>query len=275
MNNHIVTEGTFIPVPLDQFPAIPDQPMLNPPILHDVDLEHNYPFLDKSPKAQLGNFLIYMGIFCLVFPLNILRYGLKIKGKKNIRKNKKMFKNGAITISNHVYRWDYLAVLQAVKFRRMWFPARGLQVKGADAKLVRGAGGIPIPETISALKSFNQAFDELHSKKKWIHVFPESCRWDFYQPIRPFKKGAFTFSYKYDLPIIPMVISYRKPTGLRKLINPKQPLITLTVGEPVAPAKYKDLGRKECCRLLCEECHAQMVKMAGIEQNMWQPVSDL
>ena len=48
-----------------------------------------------------------------------------------------------------------------------------------------------------------------------------------------------------------------------------------TFPKPVAPAKYKDLGRKECCRLLCEDCHAQMVKMAGIEQNMWQPVSDL
>ena len=59
MNNHIVTEGTFIPVPLDQFPAIPDQPMLNPPILHDVDLEHNYPFLDKSPKARLEFFNLY------------------------------------------------------------------------------------------------------------------------------------------------------------------------------------------------------------------------
>lgn len=274
MNNHIVTEGTYIPVPLDQFPTVPDEPMLNPPVVHPVDLEHNYPFLDKSFKSKLRNFGIYAGIFTLVFPLQKIRYGLKIKGRKNIRKNRKMFKNGAITISNHVYRWDYLAVLQAAKFRRMWFPARALQVMASDANFVRGAGGIPIPETMSGLKGFNQAFDELHSKKKWIHIFPESCRWDYYQPIRPFKKGAFTFSYKYDLPIIPMVISYRKPTGIYKLLKIKHPLITITVGEPVDPAKYKDKGRKECCQLLCEECHQQMVQMAGIEQNMWPSIGD-
>lgn len=274
MDNHIVTNTTYIPIPLEQFPSIPDQPLLNPKIVYDVDIEHNYPFLDKSLKARILNFAIYAGIFILVFPLNFLLYGLKIKGKKNLRKNKKLFKNGAITISNHVYRWDYLAVLQAVKYRRMWFPARAAQVKSSDAKLIRGAGGIPIPQTISALKSFNQAFDELHSKKKWLHIFPESCRWDFYQPIRPFKKGAFSFSYKYDLPIIPMVISYRKPTGLWKLFKIKHPLLTLTIGEPVLPSKYKDLGRKECTKLLCEECHSQMVKMAGIEKNMWQPIGE-
>ena len=70
-----------------------------------------------------------------------------------------------MTVSNHVYRWDFLACLQAVKFRRMWFPARAINLSGSDGKLIKGAGGIPIPESISGMRGFNNAFDTLNSGK--------------------------------------------------------------------------------------------------------------
>ncbi len=133
MNEHIVKDGTYIPVNLNTYPAIPDTPLLNPEIVHNFDFEHDYPFLDKSFKGRLLNFGIYAGIFFLVFPINLFKYGLKIKGRKNLRKNRKLFKNGAMTVANHVYRWDYLAILQAVKYRRMWFPTRALQIQSKDA----------------------------------------------------------------------------------------------------------------------------------------------
>lgn len=273
MSEHIVKKDTFIPVDLSAFPDIPDQPMLNPEIIHEVDIEHNYPFLDKTFKSRFINFCIYTAIYVLVFPVHVVRYGLKIKGRKNLRKNRKYLKKGAITVSNHVYRWDYLAVLQAVKYRRMYFPARAAQVMGSDASLIRGAGGIPVPSSIAGLRGFYGAFDELARKKIWFHVFPESCRWDYYEPVRPFKNGAFKMAIRYERPVIPMVFSYRKPTGIYKLLKVKHPLITLTIGEPIIPAFAKGKTKNEIAAEIRKNAHDQMVTMAGIEKNMW-PDSD-
>lgn len=266
--------NVFVPQTDINYPEIPDQPILTPKKIREVILDENYPYLDKSFGARLRHVAIYAGIFTLVFPIQKIRYGLKIVGRKNITKNKKLFKNGAMTVCNHVYRWDFLAVLQAVKYRRIWFPARPDNLYGSDAGLIRGAGGIPIPSTISASRKFNEAFDKLHAKKKWIHVFPEACRWDFYQPIRPFKKGAFSMAVRYDVPVIPLVISYRDPqkSWFHKLIGTKHPLITISVGEPILIDK--ELSRKEATNKLRLEAHAKMCEMAGIKQNYWQPEGD-
>ena len=271
MKEHIVKDGVFIPETGIKYPEKPDEFIFQPVFTKErKTIDANYPFEDNSFGAKLRQFIIYAGAFIPVFALHPLIYGLRIKGKNNIRKNKKLLKNGAITICNHVYRWDFLAVLQAVKYRRLWFPARADLLFTKDAFQVLGAGGIPLPETLSAAKKFNEALDHLHEKKKWIHIFPESCRWAFYEPIRPFKLGAFSLAYRYNIPIIPMVISYRPRTGLYKIFKSKrnEPLITLTIGEPILPDLT--LPRKHSSIQMLKKAHACMVKMAGIEQNCWE-----
>lgn len=271
MNRVVKTDGVYVPDTGIQYPENPHEFLLKPKHLRDVVVDEKYPFLDKSVKARLYNKVIYSIIFFVVFWLNPLRYGLKIVGKENIRKNKNLFKNGAITIGNHVYRWDFLSILQAVKFRRLWFPARAENLAGSDANIIRGAGGIPIPSGSSAMRKFNEAFDELHKKKKWIHFFPEGSRWDYYVPIRPFHKGAFAMAHKYNIPIIPFAFSFREPSGIYKYLKVKHPLITLHVGAPIIPSAK--LPRKECIQKMLDEAHAQIVQMAGIQENPW-PASD-
>lgn len=270
--NEITSENTYIPDTGIQYPQDPHEFLLHPKHLRDVVVDENYPFLDKSLKARLYSRVIYTIIFFVVFWLNPLRYGLKIVGKENLRKNRKLFRNGAITVGNHVYRWDFLSILQAVKFRRLWFPARTENLAGSDANIIRGAGGIPIPRGTAAMRKFNEAFDELHSQKKWLHFFPEGSRWDFYAPIRPFHKGAFAMAQKYNIPIIPFAFSYRKPSGIYKWMKVKHPLITLHVGTPILPST--ELSRKESIQQMLGETHAQIVRMAGIKQNPWPATND-
>ncbi len=272
MTNHENFPNVYVPVTGIDYPERPDQPILQPKRLRQVVLDENYPYLDKSFLARLRHLGVYIGIFTLVFPAQKIRYGLRIVGRENIRKNKTLFRNGALTVCNHVYRWDFLACLQAVRWRRMWFPARADNLEGSDACLIRGAGGIPIPEGLAAGRKFNQAFDELHAGRKWIHVFPESCRWDFYQPIRPFKKGAFAMAVRYQIPVIPLAISYREPSRWRKRLGTGQPLITIHVGEPLVPPA--DCSRREAAVWLRAEAHAQMCSMAGIKQNCWPAEGD-
>lgn len=271
VEDKIKAEAPYIPETGIRYPDNPHDFLLHPKHLREVTVDEKFPFLDKSLKARLYSKLIYTIIFFVVFWLNPLRYGLKIVGKENISKNRKLFKNGAITIGNHVYRWDFLSILQAVKFRRLWFPARAENLAGSDANIIRGAGGIPIPSGSTAMRKFNEAFDELHEKKKWLHFFPEGSRWDFYAPIRPFHKGAFAMAQKYNIPIIPFAFSYREPTGFYKWFKVKHPLITLHVGTPIVP--NSELSRKESILQMLKDAHAQIVQMAGIRENPW-PASD-
>ena len=267
--NHKVKDGVYIPDTGIKYPDIPTTYIVPAEQIRKVTVDETYPFLDNSPSGKLRSFLVYTLCFLFAFPLNKIRYGVKIVGRENIRKNRKLFANGAVTCSNHVYRWDFVSILYALKFRKLWVPVRREHMEGKDAFIIRGIGGIPVSETLAGGRKFNKAFDELNRQKKWIHVFPESCRWDFYQPIRPFKNGAFTFAVRWNVPVIPMAFSYRKPGFFRKLLGTKHPLITLTIGEPILP-DLKNNSRKEALNKLRDETHKSICKLAGIEENKWE-----
>jgi 1-acyl-sn-glycerol-3-phosphate acyltransferase len=224
--------------------------------------------------------LMHLGIYTIVFTLSPIRFGLKIEGREILRKHKKLLKNGAMTVSNHIHRWDFLFVLQALRYRLMYFPAWKENLSGNDEGLIRLAGGIPVPEELRLIKYFNSAFDEIHAKKKWIHVFPESSRFDFFYPIRPFKKGVFTMAYRYNLPVIPIAFSYRRPRFPYTIVNAlrsargkqKLPMITIRIGEPILPDF--SLNRKEAVPILRKECHEAIVRLAGIKDNPFPAEGD-
>ena len=269
---HIVNEGVFIPDMGIEYPAEPTQRILPLVKVCDIEVDENYPFIMKSFKEKFFHHLIYAGIFTFVFPLHVLRYGLKVEGRKNLRKNRKLLKNGALVVCNHVYRWDFLAVVQALRCHKLWYPTFADNVCGKDRIFIRSTGGIPIPDKggFAAIRKFNEAFDKLHRRKKWLLLFPESCRWDWYEPIRPFKTGAFEMAYRYDIPVVPIVLHYRPVSGWRKLIGMKHPLVTVSVGEPIVPDKSG--SRKAETHRMCVAAHEQMCSMAGIKQNGWNAV---
>jgi 1-acyl-sn-glycerol-3-phosphate acyltransferase len=267
--------GTDVPYVPDLglvYPAVPDAHMSRKEQEVDLVLDEHYPFLDKSIAFRIRSALLYLGIFALVFLVSPIRFGLRIEGREKLKKFRALFRRGALTVSNHVLRWDLLCVLQAVRFRRLYFPAWKENVSGPDRHLIRLAGGIPVPTEIHAIKYFNEAFDELHAKSQWFHVFPEGSNWPYYQPIRPFKKGMFTLAYKYALPVIPLAFSYRPARGLYRLFKKNYPLITLRVGDPILPDL--SLPRKEAVNRLREACHRSIAALAGIRDNPWPCAGD-
>ena len=141
-----------------------------------------------------------------------------------------------------------------------------------DEWYMRSVGGIPIPpheEGMTAMKRFNEAFDEFHRRGYWFHIFPETKRWDFYKPVRPFQKGAFTMAYKYNMPIIPCAITYRPRTGIYRLFAPKDiPLLQVEIGEPIIPDTTQP-RRAEVDRL-CTLSRNRIIQMAGITHNTWE-----
>lgn len=267
--NFKVREEVYVPEPPEEFSG--DNPFVKmAPIrgeLKDIKFDETYPYLDKSLTFRIWHFLIYLVTWLVAFPANWIRFGIKIEGREKIRRNRELFANGMMTVCNHVHRWDMICVLQAMRYRRAWIPMYAQPFRGKDGFLMKAIGGVAIPEELSGLRAFDKAMDELHANKQWIHLFPESCSWRFYAPLRPFKTGAFNMAYRHGLPVVPLVISFRPRTGWRKLFGKGEPLLTIHVGDPIVP----DLNapRKEEVARMRDLAHQTMLDMAGIVSNPW------
>lgn len=230
--------------------------------LREVNLDENYPYLQKSAGFKVKRVCYWMIVNAIVFPLCRITHGLKVYGRKNLKKHKKALKNGGISISNHVFMWDYLCVLRAIRPRLAYFPAWKTNLEGPNGGAIRFSGGIPIPTgNIKAMRCFNRAMEEVLEKGKWMHVYPEGSMWFYYPDIRPLKKAVFKYAVKYNKPVLPITMSFRPRRGPSKLFS-KTPFVDMHIGEPL----YADntLSPKEAERKLHEEAYHIMQVMNGI-----------
>ena len=269
-----VKEGVFVPEPEVAFPG--DDPFTRMTPIRgkskDIQFDQTYPYLDKTLKFKILHFLLYCFGWFVAFPVNRIRYGLRIEGREKIRRNRKLFAGGVMTVCNHVHRWDMLCVLQAMRYREAWIPMYAQAFNGKDGFVMKHVGGLPIPDNIGGLRKFDRALDELHARKKWIHIFPESCSWYHYAPLRPFKSGAFNLACRYSLPVLPMVITFRPRTGWRRFFGKGEPLLTIHVGDPIVPDPKA--SRKEEAIRIRDLAHKTMLDMAGIVSNPWPSAID-
>ncbi|MBR2499354.1 MAG: 1-acyl-sn-glycerol-3-phosphate acyltransferase [Clostridia bacterium] len=244
------------------YPEKVDEHMITVKHKRDVNLDENYPYLNKSFGYKLLRGVFWLSLNIIVFPLIRLTHGLRIYGKKNLKKHKKAFKNGCITISNHVFMWDFLCVSRAMRPRLGNFPAWKTNLEGANGPLIRMAGGIPIPTgNMRAMVKFKYAMEEVLEKGKWLHFFPEGSMWFFYPDLRPLKKAVFKYAVKYDKPLIPMAMSFRKRKGITKLFT-KKPCVDLHIGEPLFVDKT--VPTEQAIEKMHKEAYHVMQVMLGV-----------
>lgn len=270
--------GTYVPFGLEKYPDYPFKRLVEVEVEDSSKgrfrFDDSYPYLDNSFNYKWNRFLGFFVQWFAVALINRFKYGVKVADRKNYRKYRKHFKKGAIAICNHVFQFDAVAVFQAVRrFRKMWIPMYAKHFNGKDSWFIINCGGIPVPETPAGMRKFDEAFDEYARRGDWFLIFPEAVRWDFYTPVRPFRKGAFTMAWKYDRPIVPCVISWRPRRGLYKLFGPADmPCATIHVGEAVFPDK--SVRKQHDIIRMREEAHAIMEKMAGISENPWKAIPE-
>ena len=238
-----------------------------------VVFDKNYPYVDRSRSFRFKQFLVRVLLYIIVFPVATVRLGLRIKGRKIIKKNKKLLKDGVVSCANHVHLWDYIAVMKAIRPFRSNLLAWDKNVRGENATLIRMVGGIPIPkDDIHATGAFVRATKDLLKGGGWLHIYAEGSMWEYYMPIRPFKSGIGYFSVQCDKPILPMAFSYREPNWIRKKIFRQTACFTLTIGEPIFPDETLD--RKERETDMVKRAHESVCRLAGIdpEKNIYPPI---
>lgn len=245
-----------------KYPEQSDQHMIDVPHLRDVNLDENYPYLQKSLWFKIQRVVMWIALNLIVFLLLQITHGLRIHGRKNLKKHKEQLKDGFITISNHVFMWDFMCVMKALRPRLGYFPAWKINLEGPNGPLIRMAGGLPIPTgSLRAMKAFKDSMEEVLESKKWMHFFPEGSMWFFYPDIRPLKKAVFQYAVKYDRPIIPLVFTFRPRNWFQRLFG-RAPLVDLTVGEPMR--HQPELGRAEATTEMQQRAYHIMQGMAGI-----------
>ena len=235
--------------------------------------DENYHYVDTSFFFWLKQTFSRIIIFLIVFPLARVRLGLKIEGKQILKEHKKEFKKGVISISNHIHMWDYLSIMLAVKPRRPHVLAWKVNLTSENAGLVRLVGGIPIPEgNMKASQVFMLNVLGMLNKGGWLHIMPEGSMWEYYRPLRPFKRGAAYLAIKADKPILPLAFSYREPSRLRKKLFGQIALLTLHVGEPLYVDKsLKGVERELDLTRRMHEAVAKLMELTP-EENMYEPI---
>lgn len=215
------------------YPEKSDQHMLVLKRTHKIELDENYAFMPQGLWFRVKRALVASILHLVVFPITHLTHGLRIDGRENLKKHKSELKNGAITVSNHVFMWDYLCVLKAIRPHISFFPAWKPNFESSFSPFMRILGGMPIPEgNIHAMMSFKKAMDEVVKSGRWLHVFAEGSLWYFYPDIRPLKLAVFQYAVKYKKPLIPISMSFRPRKGWRKIFG-KGPFVDLHIGEPL------------------------------------------
>ena len=244
------------------YPEKSDEHMLTLKSTRAIELDKNYDYMPHGIWFRIERAFVATLLHLIVFPLTRLTHGLKIYGRKNLKKHRKELKNGAITVSNHVFMWDYLCVLKAIRPHISYFPAWKKNFESGFQPFMRILGGMPIPEDdIHAMMAFKRGMDEVVRSGRWLHVFPEGSLWYFYPDIRPLKLAAFTYAEKYDKPLIPISMSFRPRTGFRKIFG-KGPFVDLHIAEPIYADKT--LPPRESAEELRSRAYRVMQEMNGI-----------
>ena len=240
--------------------------MIDTPKVYDFNYDKDFPYRLKDKKSKFMKFLFKIVIFLIVKPFVYFRYLLIIEGKKNYRTYLKLTKRKAmITISNHTTEWDSLMVMTSRYFHFFEFPMWQEGAEGKSGYFYRYAGGIVLPtSTYKGMQYAYEALREVLKEDKWLHVFPEAACWAFYPAIRNFGVGVFKLAVEENLPILPMVVKYRKPNFIWRIFK-KHPNAKLIIGEPVIP--NPSLEAKERIDDLLNRSRKEMMSLLDLDET--------
>lgn len=216
----------------------------------EIPEDFNY---NKGKVYRFFSNAFYFGIAIPILYLITHCYGIKIKGKENL---KKLNGENCFFYSNHTSFLDVLDIQTRVS------PGRRTDILGYSDSLSNkflGAitqflGYMPIPDSPKTFRKFQKALEERVTKLNHnIIIYPEAHIWPFYTDIRPFISTSFKYPAKLNRPIVPVTACYRKSK------ISKRAKITLYISEPIYPQEYLSVNENK--EFLRDECYKEMKRV--------------
>ena len=108
--------------------------------------------------------------------------------------------------------------------------------------LMRHFYTLPLSSNAKTMQKFIKATDQLLQEGNFVLFYPEQSMWWNYRKPKPLKPGAYRFSVKNKVPVVPCFITMQDSDYLGPDGYPVQEY-TITVGKPIYPQEslsYKD-----------------------------------
>jgi chlorobactene glucosyltransferase len=150
---------------------------------------------------------VYWTVFACVALVSRFIFRTEVRHKERLR----AVGGACFYVSNHSYFLDPAAVAFAVFPRRARFTVLSSTFKPpAYGAFLRALGAMPFSPGMgraAMMQAIGGAFAEVHA----VHVFPEGELTAGNRRLLPFKRGAFYLADRLDLPIIPIVLMWKRP----------------------------------------------------------------
>ena len=182
----------------------------------DFKLQENYKWIHKNLFYNILSYIVYAIIWIYGFLYCKLKLKLKIENKNILKKYKN---KGYFIYGNHTQEIGDVAIPAiACNQKRIYvvINSANLGIPGIG-KIIPMIGGLPIPETISKLKLFNDAICTRISQKKCVVIYPEAHVWPYYTKIRPYNEKAFKYPVNLNAPVFSMTTTYQKSKKGKKV----------------------------------------------------------
>lgn len=228
-----------------------DEHIVHLPEPFKFEIGADYDYLRRGTLKTLG---YCTGKFLADIVINVFAracFGLKVEGLKNLTQ----IKGGAVVLCNHVHPCDCTFIDIMLPLKRVYYVTLESNFKIPVARhLMRNLGGIPLPKNVGKMRRFKKAVDDALQNGDIVCIYPEGVLYPYYaQGLREFRDGAFRIAADNNVPIVPMVITFREPKGAYRLYK-AYPCVTLSVLPPVYPKENEKLPAKK----LKEECYKAM-----------------
>lgn len=175
-----------------------------------VKFDENYNYRIRNPFYRFWTAFFRAITIIFVNPIMALTNHIKIIGRKNL---KPLRRKAFVCVVNHVHYIDDLCTGTNVFFwRKVYFTTLKENIKRPVVGFfLRTLGGLPIPtDSVNGMRKFEEDCSYLLSHGKPIIYNPEGSLWPYYRGLRNFKRGAFFAAVKNDVPVLPVVVTFKR-----------------------------------------------------------------
>ncbi|ULQ58757.1 1-acyl-sn-glycerol-3-phosphate acyltransferase [Brucepastera parasyntrophica] len=167
------------------------------------------PLIDTSLSFRIASAMTFYVIWPIAQAVNSMMHSTAYENRKKFAGISR-----AVLVSNHTTFLDPVKVSGIVLPNRMWHtllePTAEAPVIGTLTRLL---GGMPLPRGKEGLKRFYESCEEAFRYRRFIHFYPEGECYRYNQNVVEFKTGAFLLSAYFDVPVIPLLLSFPKGTS--------------------------------------------------------------
>ena len=123
--------------------------------------------------------------------------------------------------------------------------------------LIRILGGVPLPTDVQTTAEMFSEMGKALKKGACVQIYPEGILLPYCRGLRPFRRGAFYLAEENQVPVLPMVITFHSPTGIRRIYK-RKPCLHLHILPPLWPDPA--LPKRQQIKDLQERCFYSMHK---------------